>query len=1095
MKLIPAYCFAVLLHITSLNCIAQTSALVAIGSNGKLVYTADIKGNVIPDFSGVGYMNSEAPIPVVPVVLTVNAVAGDNVANVQNAINTVAAMPLQANGFRGAILFTAGTYGMSSTINVTASGIVIRGEGTATNFRATGTTQYDLLLIKGASGKTDVSSTQKQITDAFVPIGTKSVTVESGHSFAVGDWVHVRREPNAAWIQLLGMDTLTRIDPLATNWTASAYKISYERKITNVTGNVLTFDAPVMDIIDTAYAKGYVVKFNSSRIENCAVENLAMSSTYISSTDESHGWTALFFDNIKNAWAKNITGSDFGYSCVNVGGNAVFVTVDSCSMLDPVSIITGGRRYCFNVDGQRSLVQNCTTRNGRHDYVDGSRTPGPNVFYNCTATLQHADMGPHHRWSTGILFDNISGDGQLRVQNRLASGSGHGWSGSQIMFWNCNSTDMVVQDPPSFHQNWAIGCIGPITNVGQWATEPLGIVESNGTHITAIPSLFIAQLNERIRQDQTISFAALPAKVYGDADFAAGATASSGLAVSYTSSNSTAATIVNNQIHIVGVGTSDITASQTGNTNYNGATPVTQTLTVSKANQFISFAVLPTKVYGDADFAVGASASSGLAVSYTSSNAAVATIISNQIHIVGAGTAVITASQSGDANYNAAISVTQTLTVSKASQTISFAVLPTKVYGNADFAPGATSSAGLTISYTSSNTAVATIVSNQIHIVGAGSAVITASQSGDANYNAATSVTQTLTVSKAGQTISFTSLPAKVYGNADFAPGAAASSGLTVSYSSSNTAVATIVNNQIHIVGAGTSVITASQSGDANYNAAIAVTQTLTVSKASQTITFPALPTKVYGNANFSPGATASSGLTVSYTSSNTAVATIVSNQIKIVGAGTSTITARQAGNANYNAATSVSRTLTVSKASQTITFPTLPSKTVGDTDFSPGATASSGLTVSYTSSNTAVATIVNSKIHIVTAGTATITASQSGNTNYNAATSVSRTLTVTAALRRPAPVTNVIEQPSFSFYPNPASGYVTIAYSVGATTTVGMAILNLNGQLVQTCFSERKLPGRYTNTINVNKLTNAVYIGRFTKGDEVKIFKLMIGR
>ena len=269
----------------------------------------------------------------------------------------------------------------------------------------------------------------------------------------------------------------------------------------------------------------------------------------------------------------------------------------------------------------------------------------------------------------------------------------------------------------------------------------------------------------------------------------------------------------------------------------------------------------------------------------------------------------------------------------------------------------------------------------------------------------------------------------------------------------------------------------------------------MTVSKASQTITFPALPTKVYGNANFSPGAAASSGLTVSYTSSNTAVATIVSNQIKIVGAGTSTITARQAGNANYNAATSVSRTLTVSKASQTITFPTLPSKTVGDTDFSPGATASSGLTVSYTSSNTAVATIVNSKIHIVTAGTATITASQSGNTNYNAATSVSRTLTVTAALRRPAPVTNVIEQPSFSFYPNPASGYVTIAYSVGATTTVGMAILNLNGQLVQTCFSERKLPGRYTNTINVNKLTNAVYIGRFTKGDEVKIFKLMIGR
>lgn len=43
---------------------AQTTTLVAVGTNGKLVYTADAKGNVIPDFSGVGYMNSEAVIPI-----------------------------------------------------------------------------------------------------------------------------------------------------------------------------------------------------------------------------------------------------------------------------------------------------------------------------------------------------------------------------------------------------------------------------------------------------------------------------------------------------------------------------------------------------------------------------------------------------------------------------------------------------------------------------------------------------------------------------------------------------------------------------------------------------------------------------------------------------------------------------------------------------------------------------------------------------------------------------------------------------------------------------------------------------------------------
>lgn len=492
---------------------SQTTTMVSIDSNGKLTYKPDSKGTVIPDFSEVGYQNSEKPIPFVPVVKTVTAIVGDNVANVQAAINEVATMPL-VNGIRGAILFKAGTYEMSSTINVTASGIVLRGEGQSTIFKATGTVQYDLIHITGASGKTDIISSQKMVTDAFVPVGIKSVTVQSAQPFAVGDWVHFRREPNDAWIHMLGMDTLSKIDPLATNWTASSYKISYERKILNIQGNVLTLDAPVMDIIDPVYASAYVVKFTSGRISNCAVENLKMTSTYTSSTDELHGWNAIFMDNVEHCWVKNVVAYQFGYSCVNVNDGGAFVTVDSCSMLDAISQITGGRRYSFNLNGQRCLVQNCTTRNGRHDFVDGSRTPGPNVFYNSTATQEHADIGPHHRWSTGILIDNITTDGQIRVQDRADSGSGHGWSGAQIMFWNCTSPDFVVQDPPSYHCNWAIGCVGPITNVGQWTTNPLGIVESKGTKIVAIPSLFKAQLAERLKNLTTTI--QIPKEEYSD---------------------------------------------------------------------------------------------------------------------------------------------------------------------------------------------------------------------------------------------------------------------------------------------------------------------------------------------------------------------------------------------------------------------------------------------------------------------------------------------------------------------------------------------------------------------------------------------------
>ena len=485
--------------------IAQTTSLISVDSNGKLIYTPDSKGNVVPDFSGVGYMNSESPIPTVAVVKTVNAVVGDNLANIQNAINEVSLITPDANGFRGTILFKAGTYNISNSITISASGVVLRGEGfdgTGTNFVATKTTQHNLINFAGASGTSALSSTKKAITDAYVPIGTKQITVASGHTFMVGDPVFVHRIPNDAWISLLGMDKLTSIipqDPTTVDWVASAYDLYSERKVTAVNGNVITLDAPIMDNIDNVYATGELMKYTSNRIEKCGIENMRISSNYASDADENHGWEAISFDNITNAWVRNIEVYYFGYSAVHIASSASWVTVDSCKMLDAKSIITGGRRYSFNVDGQRNLVQNCTTRRGRHDYVNGSRTCGPNVFYNNTSTIQNSDIGPHHRWSTGILFDNIVGNGSQDVQNRLDSGSGHGWSGGQIMFWNCTAGKMIVQDPPGDERNWAIGCKSTeITNVGDWTTELLGTIESKGTFITAIPSLFQAQLNERL---------------------------------------------------------------------------------------------------------------------------------------------------------------------------------------------------------------------------------------------------------------------------------------------------------------------------------------------------------------------------------------------------------------------------------------------------------------------------------------------------------------------------------------------------------------------------------------------------------------------
>lgn len=257
-------------------------------------------------------------------------------------------------------------------------------------------------------------------------------------------------------------------------------------------------------------------------------------------------------------------------------------------------------------------------------------------------------------------------------------------------------------------------------------------------------------------------------------------------------------------------------------------------------------------------------------------------------------------------------------------------------------------------------------------------------------------------VVKLGQTITFGTLPGKTFGDANFNLSATASSGLGVTYTSSNTLVATISGNTVTIVGAGTTTLTASQSGNATYNAATDVPQTLNVGKASQTITFGAIPDKTFGDGSFNLSATTSSGLPVTYINTNNGVATISGSTVTILEGGVTHIVARQTGNANYNAAPEVIQELFVKTAPQTINFNlgTNATKAVYDLPFELTATGGpSGREVTFTSSNPSVATVSENIVTIVGVGTTTITASQLGNHNYSPAPDVTQTLTVVPQL------------------------------------------------------------------------------------------------
>ena len=165
------------------------------------------------------------------------------------------------------------------------------------------------------------------------------------------------------------------------------------------------------------------------------------------------------------------------------------------------------------------------------------------------------------------------------------------------------------------------------------------------------------------------------------------------------------------------------------------------------------------------------------------------------------------------------------------------------------------------------------------------------------------------------QTITFSALGNVTFGVAPFSVSATASSGLAVTFGSTTTGVCTVSGSTVTVIGAGMCSITANQPGNTTYSAAPTVTNSFTVNKAAQTITFGDVGNIAFGVGPFSLYATTTSGLTVAFVPTTTGVCTAVGNVVTIVGTGPCSITASQAGNGNYAVAPQVIRAFTVTAA------------------------------------------------------------------------------------------------------------------------------------------------------------------------------------
>lgn len=482
---------------------------VSLNSDGKLVYLPDEFNNVVPDFSQVGYQGSNVPIPHINVVLRVKPIEGDNTAHLQNAINQVAALPLQENGFRGAILLEKGRYSVAGQLLISNNGIVIRGTGQSksdTVIVAAGKDKRSLIHVKGSLNVQADKSSKQKIANPYVPVGSRSFEIADANGFQVGQSITVLRQATEQWISDIGMDRLPpRSDGRQTKqWVAKQYNLRYERTITSIQNNTITIDIPIVQMMQDKYTEGFIYPSDATgRVSQIGIENMMLISEYKKgkiNSDEKHSWIAIEMTDVEHSWVSDVTAYHFAKSLVAVQRGSRFVTVRDSTNLDPASLIKGGRRYAFALTGSLSLFLRCNARNGRHDYSTSSRTTGPNAFVFGRATKTHSDIGPHHRWATGTLYDNISG-GDFNIQDRQNLGTGHGWTGAQQVLWNTKGRGKTAVQSPPGAINWSIGHVGKRSK-GRSPHRTQGLWVSHGKHVLP-QSLFVQQLTERVGLQKT----------------------------------------------------------------------------------------------------------------------------------------------------------------------------------------------------------------------------------------------------------------------------------------------------------------------------------------------------------------------------------------------------------------------------------------------------------------------------------------------------------------------------------------------------------------------------------------------------------------
>jgi uncharacterized repeat protein (TIGR02543 family) len=377
-------------------------------------------------------------------------------------------------------------------------------------------------------------------------------------------------------------------------------------------------------------------------------------------------------------------------------------------------------------------------------------------------------------------------------------------------------------------------------------------------------------------------------------------------------------------------GNYSVTPTYSGDANYSVAAGATRAVSINANQSSLSWNLAGTSVpyLGTLDLATTGGSGSG-AVVYSVSQGSTCTVSGSTLVAGDAGsTCEVTATKVAADNYYAASTSSQVITISKIDQanTLTFSNSNAMTYGQTLTlnATGGSGSGAVTYLVTNQGSTGCAISGSTLTVTGAGTCAVNASRAGSTNYNTTglgSQATQSITVSTAPQTLRFTStVPSAPVVGGSYVAVASSSSSLTPTLAITSGSC-TISGSTVSFSGTGNCVVSATQSGDSQYSAATAVTQTIAVGSRNQTLSFnsatTALVQKTYGDTAFSVVASStevSAALVYSMgaNTTNSACAVTSYGVVTVSNVGDCEIKVNSAGTAAFAAASEITKLIQV---------------------------------------------------------------------------------------------------------------------------------------------------------------------------------------